>query len=535
MSGEVPERAAETSEFDDAGRPVSDAELIADARDGDATSYGLLFERHALAARRLAGHMLADSAEAENVVSEAFVRTLATITNGDGPSEAFRLHLLAMVRRVGRDVLNGWQTRGPGVSLPAGDGDSGEPVIDEFGHSLLNQAFWSLPERWTAVLWHTEIEESDPAEVALIFGLSAHAAAALSYRAREGLRQAYLQLYVESVHPECRPVARKLAAHVRAALSVREAAFVDRHRRDCPSCARAYSELAQVNVALRAAVAPLVMGGAAVPYLSDIIAPESLSDRFLSSLRGLRSVTRHFEMAQRAIVAVGGAALIVIVAVALAYVPVGNGSQSPGGAPAVAESTAGLSRSAEGHVVPSAPAARPTSRRSSRGVSPKPSPRTPTAGRSASTQPRPGPSASQSPSPQPSPATSAPGPGPSQESSPALALAVSLVQTAASREATVMFQVSDVGGGPSGGLTAMISFPAGTELVSGSQYGRGWQCLTAARGASCSHAAVHAGARARMVLTLMITSSAGNGEPVSVTVVSGPNVVSATSPQTLRS
>jgi DNA-directed RNA polymerase specialized sigma24 family protein len=43
-----------------------------------------------------------------------------------------------------------------------------------------------LPERWQAVLWHTEIEGSRPAEVASLLGLTANGVAALGYRAREG-------------------------------------------------------------------------------------------------------------------------------------------------------------------------------------------------------------------------------------------------------------------------------------------------------------------------------------------------------------
>ena len=59
---------------------------------------------------------------------------------------------------------------------------------------MIARAFASLPERWQAVLWHTEIEGARPADVAPLLGLTANGVAALAYRAREGLRQAYLQM-----------------------------------------------------------------------------------------------------------------------------------------------------------------------------------------------------------------------------------------------------------------------------------------------------------------------------------------------------
>ena len=68
------------------------------------------------------------------------------------------------------------------------------------------QAFASLPERWQLVLWHTEVEGRSAAEVAPILGLAPNAVAALAYRAREGLRQAYLNAHIHAGPPEaCRP------------------------------------------------------------------------------------------------------------------------------------------------------------------------------------------------------------------------------------------------------------------------------------------------------------------------------------------
>jgi hypothetical protein len=135
---------------------------------------------------------------------------------------------------------------------------------------MIARAFASLPERWQAVLWHTEIEGARPAEVATLLGLTANGVAALAYRAREGLRQAYLQMHLSgAARAECRPVAAKLGAYVRGGLAKRDAAMVARHLDQCADCRRIFAELGDVNVALKAIVAPVVLGPAAAAYLAS--------------------------------------------------------------------------------------------------------------------------------------------------------------------------------------------------------------------------------------------------------------------------
>lgn len=62
-----------------------------------------------------------------------------------------------------------------------------DPAVADLERTMIARAFASLPERWQAVLWHTETEGARPAEVASLLGLTANGVAALAYRAREGL------------------------------------------------------------------------------------------------------------------------------------------------------------------------------------------------------------------------------------------------------------------------------------------------------------------------------------------------------------
>ena len=74
-----------------------------------------------------------------------------------------------------------------------------------------------------------EVERLSPAEIAPVLGLTANGVAALAYRAREGLRQAYLQQHLGAPAEDgCTIVNGKLGAYVRGGLAKRETALVDR-------------------------------------------------------------------------------------------------------------------------------------------------------------------------------------------------------------------------------------------------------------------------------------------------------------------
>ncbi|GMA95060.1 hypothetical protein GCM10025881_18840 [Pseudolysinimonas kribbensis] len=66
-------------------------------------------------------------------------------------------------------------------------------------NTITVRAFRTLPERWQTILWYTEVEGMEPAEAAPYLGLTANGAAALAYRARDGLKKAWLQAHVSDV------------------------------------------------------------------------------------------------------------------------------------------------------------------------------------------------------------------------------------------------------------------------------------------------------------------------------------------------
>ena len=142
----------------------------------------------------------------------------------------------------------------------------GEPLADAGrprpGQSLTARALRSLPERWRAVLWHSEAEEATPAQIAARLSSTESGAAALSHRALDGLRAAYLRIYLDELtRPKCRPAAEKLGDHVRRALSRRDTRLVSRHLGRCAECGAIYADLVHMDGVLRGVIAPLILDG----------------------------------------------------------------------------------------------------------------------------------------------------------------------------------------------------------------------------------------------------------------------------------
>ncbi|HSF34630.1 MAG TPA: sigma-70 family RNA polymerase sigma factor, partial [Nocardioides sp.] len=248
----------------------SDAELISAVRGGDVDAYGTLFERHVEAARRLA-RQLVPAGDAEDLVSEAFVKVLGVLQRGGGPDLAFRAYLLTAVRRLQVDRFRA------GARLHTTDDmeafDPGVPfrdtAVEGFESATAARAFASLPERWQLVLWHTEVEGQKPADIAVLLGMSANSVSALAYRAREGLRQAYLNEHASELDDEsCQWTRTHLGAYIRSGISRRDAGKVEDHLGGCRTCAAIYLELSEVNSNLGAVLAPLLLGSVGAAYVS---------------------------------------------------------------------------------------------------------------------------------------------------------------------------------------------------------------------------------------------------------------------------
>ena len=243
----------------------SDAELLGRVRDGDDSALGDLYLRHRPAALRLA-RSYGNAFDAEDLVNGAFERVLAALRRGHGPDEAFRPYLFVTIRRLAGDRAAAAGDDAPLDELPDAIAAADDPsVLDLTDRRLVAEAFASLPDRWQTVLWHTAIEGRRPREVARATGLPANTVSVLAHRARERLRQAYLQAHVgEGCPPACAATRARLGGHARGALARRSRSAVEAHLEGCNDCRALAAELDDVNRLLARAVAPLfVLAGGA--------------------------------------------------------------------------------------------------------------------------------------------------------------------------------------------------------------------------------------------------------------------------------
>jgi len=262
MAGSV----VDTTEVD----APTDADLITAVRGGDNAAYGVLFDRHRAAAERLA-RQLVRGPDADDLVAESFTRVLVTLQQGKGPDESFRAYLLTAMRRFHIDRIRaGARVRSTGDEAELDRTvDWVDPAEMRFESGAAAQAFAALPERWQTVLWHLDVEGQKPAEVAPLLGMSANSISALAYRAREGLRQSYLQQHLGAEQREaCRSTTEKLGAYVRGGLAARDTGKVEAHLDECARCTGLYLELREINGNLAAWLAPALLGAAATGYLT---------------------------------------------------------------------------------------------------------------------------------------------------------------------------------------------------------------------------------------------------------------------------
>ncbi|MFF0243811.1 sigma factor [Streptosporangium sandarakinum] len=296
--------------------PQGDADLLAATRGGNAAAYGTLYERHATAARILARRLVRDPVEAETAVAETFTALLLLVRDGGGPREAFRPWLLAALRRTIRDRGRGERRPGRGT-FPA------DPALAGPERAPMARVFFSLPERWRLVLWHTGAERAGPAEIAPLLGLTPDGAAALARTAREGLRQAYIRTRLAGdLRIGCRPTLRKMAAHLRGDLDRRAVAALEEHMDGCAGCHAAFLELADVGRALRRAVGPLVAGPAFPAYLTG-----------LERARGVRGRLRRWRVSGswwRPLTAVAATVALAATVTLAAALTVASAGESPG-------------------------------------------------------------------------------------------------------------------------------------------------------------------------------------------------------------
>ncbi|MFJ6653495.1 sigma-70 family RNA polymerase sigma factor [Microbacterium sp. NPDC091313] len=253
----------------DDDEPTGDAELVARTRAGDGEAFAELWRRHYVSGMTVA-RAVSSTIDADDLVQEAFARIFHSLQRGGGPTGSFRAYLFTAIR----NTAAGWGRRRQDAAIDdlelVPDPDAESHTSDEaLDRAMTAAAFAELPARWQEVLWYTEVEQLKPAEIAPLLGLKSTAVAQLAFRAREGLREAWIRQHVTAVgdDPECRWALDHMGAYARGNLGSRDRKRMQAHLDECERCAAVAAEARHVSRRLVFTLLPLVVGGAAAGAL----------------------------------------------------------------------------------------------------------------------------------------------------------------------------------------------------------------------------------------------------------------------------
>ena len=289
---------------------LEDEQLLDLVRLGSGDAYAVLFARYRVAGFRFARY-LSNSVDANDIVSETFAQVLHQLRQGRGPDSSFRSYLFTSIRREAGRRAKMTRRVSPTDDVAVMDRSVSmfDGKVDRFERDIVRAAFESLPERWQTVLWRMEVDGLKPHEIAPTLGMKPNGVSALAWRAREGLRRAYLHHHLASMPADrsdsaCDEARQRLAGFIRGTATTRDWSIVDSHLESCAACAGVHLELEEVNVHLGAvsSVIAIAFAAPASGVVGGLIAKAAI-------------------LAKSAAASVGTTAAIVVTSVTVAQIP----------------------------------------------------------------------------------------------------------------------------------------------------------------------------------------------------------------------
>jgi RNA polymerase sigma-70 factor, ECF subfamily len=192
----------------------SDVQLMLDVKAGDDTSFDLLLEKYRLPLVNFLYRMVTDSATAEDLAQEVFLRVYRA-RKRYSPSAKFTTWMFRIATNLALNSVRDNRYRRMQVSLdapteedqtplqvPAREKRIDEHMVERDRAEFIHRAIAALPEKQrVAVLLH-KYEELDYGEIAKILECSESALKSLLFRAYETLRVQLAPLVAGSiVHP----------------------------------------------------------------------------------------------------------------------------------------------------------------------------------------------------------------------------------------------------------------------------------------------------------------------------------------------
>lgn len=252
---------------------VDETVELAAARTGDTEAFAALYRRHRTSALAFAT-TLVGVVDGPDVVAESFTKILKALRTGSGPQDELRPYLFTTIRSVAIDRSRkpptaGYEPTDDDLAVPMQNHRAAADHLAD--QDLLRRIMSRLPDRWRRALWLSEVEGKPARALAKELGVSANSAAAVLYRAKEGLRTAYLAEWLaqqpESDHAE---ILDELPSFVRDSLSRRARDRVTEHLQTCGTCTALVTELRLVNTNLSAQSSLVYLTVVAVPALGTL-------------------------------------------------------------------------------------------------------------------------------------------------------------------------------------------------------------------------------------------------------------------------
>lgn len=260
------------------GLPKSDEELLLASRNGDTAAFAELWELHR-GAGIVAARNLAPGLEAEDLVSDAYLKIFALIKDGRGPHGAFRPYLYQVIKTVAADRLRSPERLNANLESVPDLHEAGPWEHNSFDLNAVTEAWETLSPRWQAALWYAEVEQLPPREAAKYLGVSANSASALVGRARTALQSAWVSAHAnrELADSACRSIIDDLQRYQRGTLTARASREVAAHLETCGNCERVAAEFSTLNHKLGLVIASAVLGLSGAATLVQALLPEAAS------------------------------------------------------------------------------------------------------------------------------------------------------------------------------------------------------------------------------------------------------------------
>ena len=227
--------------------------------------YAALYREHNARLVAYARSLTGSSAVAEDLAAEAHFRVWRRIRAGhvvQNPSA----YLTTTVRNLAAGLGRAQREIARDVAELPEDPQRAETLAEDPERrasqvDLISRLLKELPERWAKALWYAEVEDLPMEAVGERIGASAGTAAVVLTRARERLRQAFLQSqHGRPANEECEQYWKQMPTIVRATASARRTRSVLDHCEGCDDCRARMLALTEANTRLPLLLGPALLG-----------------------------------------------------------------------------------------------------------------------------------------------------------------------------------------------------------------------------------------------------------------------------------